>query len=126
MKKEDQKMYIRFPADPQAPALVKLTQGPLAREAERLAETPESGWESAPSDNEGILAFFVDPKLLRPHPKRKPRPDAAGHLAKYREEKKSNSDSQPEDPPTQAPAEPEAAEDQTPTDPNDPWGGFVF
>lgn len=90
MKKE-QKVCITLPADPTAPALVTFTQGPLAHEAQRLTEVPGSGWETAPSDDEGTLAFFVDPKLLHPRPKRKPRPDAAEHLAKYREEKKAQS-----------------------------------
>lgn len=88
MKKE-QKVCITLPADPTAPALVTFTQGPLAYEAQRLAEVPGSGWKTASCEDEGALAFFVDPKLLHPHPKRKPRPDAAGHLAKYRAQKKA-------------------------------------
>ena len=108
MKKEDQEVYIKFPADPTAPALLKIAPGPLAREATQLAESPESGWELAPCDEEGTLAFFVDRKLLRFHPKHKPRPDAAGHLAKYRAEKKAK-------------AEPKAD-----PAPRDQWDGFVF
>lgn len=106
--KKDQEMYITFPADPTAPALVKITPGPIARAATQLAGTPDSGWESAPCDEGGVLAFYVDPKLLRPHPKRKPRPDAAGHLAKHNEEKKAKAETK---------ADPAPAK---------PWDGFVF
>lgn len=113
--KKDQEMYITFPADPTAPVLVKITPGPIARAATRLAGTPDSGWESTPCDEEGVLAFLVDPKLLHPHPKRKPRPDAAGHLAKHNEEKKAKA-AQPAD------AEPKA---DTPA-PAKPWDGFEF
>lgn len=105
--KKEQKVYITLPADPASPALVTFTPGPLAHEAQRLTEVPGSGWETTPSDEEGVLAFLVDPKLLHPHPKRKPRPDAAGYLAKYREEKKAQS----------APAK---------ESPEKSWDGFEF
>lgn len=112
--KKDQEMHITFPTDPMAPALVKITPGPIARAATRLAGTPDSGWESAPCDEEGVLAFFVDPKLLHPRPKRKPRPDAAGHLAKHNEEKKAKAIH---------PADAEPKADPAPTK---TWDGFEF
>lgn len=142
----EQTIKITLPDDPVAPAQV-VFDGPLGDVALRLSEEPGSGWTFVGPH------YLVDRKLVVPKPRRKGRPDASERMRAYNEAKKAPAEPDPDPEPQPTPSPKPAGllssddvevktaprtkedgtiwselepKDQTPVDPNDPWGGFQF